>query len=130
MPNWWREEVGRAVLCTPRLAHHPGPARRGRPALPAMTEALGEDRIVVLISRRATAEQPQRLAAGVPELVLLAWKNCYRVAGIDLTHFPFDADSPPAMGNLINLLGLGVEVFLRAASHGHTRLGQALIANR
>ena len=35
-----REEVGRAVLCTPWHARNPGTACRGLPALPAMTGVL------------------------------------------------------------------------------------------
>ena len=33
---------------------------------------LGDDRIAVLVSRRAAAKQPERLRAGIPELVFLA----------------------------------------------------------
>ena len=40
MPHSWRQEVGRAVRCTPPHAHNPGPACSGLPALPAMAEAL------------------------------------------------------------------------------------------
>src|ERR1035441_2572063 len=91
---------------------------------------LCEDRVLVLVSRRAAAKQPQRLAARIPQLVLLAWTNGYRVPSLDLAHLFFDADSAPAMGNVINLLGLGVIVFLRVAGDGYPRLGQALIAYR
>src|SRR5450432_3906059 len=51
------------------------------------------------------------------------------VPGPDFTRFAFNADFSRAVGDVINLLGARMKMFLRARAGGQTRLGETLVAD-
>ena len=83
----------------------------------------------MLVGGRAATQQPEGLAARVPELVPLAGQDRYGITGLDLADLPFDADSAPAMGDVVNLFRLRVIMLFRARADGYAGLRQALIAD-
>src|SRR5688572_517405 len=90
---------------------------------------LRNKRIRMLVSRRATAQQAEHLAAGIPQLVLLAGWDGDGVARLHLGHFTFDAHAALAGGDEVDFLRATVVMLQCAATDGDARFGEALIAN-
>jgi hypothetical protein len=92
--------------------------------------AFRDDGILVLIARRAAAEQPKDFGAGIPKLMLFAGRYRDGVAWFDVAQFAFYAHSAGAVRDVIDLLGFWMIMLLRACADRQARLGEALIANR
>ena len=91
--------------------------------------AFRDDRVAVLVGRRAAAQQSQRFVAGIPKLVFPAGRNGNGVTGFNVARFACDANPSRAMRNVINFLGFDVIMFLRARAGRQARFRQALVAN-
>src|SRR5674476_1192479 len=78
---------------------------------------------------RKAAEQAQGFIAGVPEFVFVSGRNGDGVPCPHLVRFVFDADFSGAVRDVINLLALGMKMFLRCAADGQARFGETLIAD-
>ena len=73
----------------------------------------------MFVGRGATTKQPERFAAGVPQLVPLAGRNGDGVPCPDFVRLAGDADFSRAVRDEINFLGARVKMFLRAPPTGN-----------
>ena len=94
-----------------------------------LPKGLGDNGIIVLVSRRATTEQPQGFSSSVPDFVFLPRRNGNGISGLDLSRLVFDPHTSVPARNIINLLGNSVIMFLGRISWVNARFGQALVAN-
>ena len=79
----------------------------------------------MFICRCATAEQAKDIGAGVPDFVFLSRWDGYGVPGPDVAQLALDAHAAAAMGDIINLLGPGMVMFLGAPTGGQPGLDLA-----
>ena len=95
----------------------------------SIRSTLRDDGVAVFVRRRATTQQAQGLAAGVPQLVFLAGRNRHRIAGFHFAKLAFDPHPPGARRDEINFFRSRMVVRLGAAANGQARLRQALVAD-
>ena len=83
----------------------------------------------MLVGRSAAAKKSEGFGARVPKFVALSGENGDGVASDYIANFCFDTDSTASVGDVVDLLGLLMVVFLGSAADGQTCLGQTLVAN-
>lgn len=94
-----------------------------------LRKSLGNDGVIVLVSRRATAEQSQGFSSCVPDFVFLPGRNGNGIPSLDLSRLVFDPHASIATSDVIYLLGNPVVMFLGRITRVNARFGQALIPN-
>ena len=83
----------------------------------------------MLVGRSAAAEKAEGFGARVPEFVALSGENGDGVASDHIANFPFDTDLTGPVGDVVDLLGPQMVVFLGGAANRQPSLGQALVAD-
>lgn len=88
-----------------------------------------ENRIVVLVSGRAAAQELQGVAAGVCNCVDRPGRDGDRVSDTDITDLCTDPDSPLTLEDIVNLLGSWMVVRCRRPAWRQPSLGETLISD-
>ena len=89
-----------------------------------LRKSLGNDGVIVLVSRRATAEQSQGFSSCVPDFVFLPGRNGNGIPSLDLSRLVFDPHASIATSDVIYLLGNPVVMFLGRITRVNARFGR------
>src|SRR3954462_7560372 len=90
---------------------------------------FGNDGVLVLVSRGATAKQFQYAGTGVPDLMVQPRRNRDGISSPDLPDFFFDSHSPLAPSDEINLFRDLMKMLLRAAARLNPGFSETLLAD-
>src|ERR1017187_5656970 len=119
----------RAAECPPCLWQPTHGRRITEIARLERISTFSDHRILMLITRGATAQQTQHVRTRVPKLVPLAGQNRNRISLPHVLDFLVDTNSSHSVGDVINLLRHDVIMFLCAHAGSQSRLRQTLVAD-